>query len=152
MQVLHYFSNRDGHSLPVSPGVHGLSNHLLDAPWPKVRRGRQQLAALLEAPVSALTDAMFGFLSDRSQAQDHELPDTGVGLEWERALSAPFIVYSGYGTRASTVLLVDRDGHATFEERSYADAGRETGRRRFSLRFGNASGQAPHEGNPALFR
>ncbi|HYO91289.1 MAG TPA: NRDE family protein, partial [Pyrinomonadaceae bacterium] len=46
---LHYFSNRGGGPEEIRSGVHGLSNHLLDTPWPKVERGRKALASLVEA-------------------------------------------------------------------------------------------------------
>jgi uncharacterized protein with NRDE domain len=149
MQGVHYLSNRDGGCVPVSPGIHGLSNHWLDAPWPKVRKGRERLEQLMREPDSMLTEALFQLLLDREQAQDHELPETGVGLDWERALSAPFIVSAGYGTRASTVLLVDHEGHALFEERSFAGQGVETGRQRYSLRLPGGSGRPPPESKPA---
>ncbi|MBF8293152.1 MAG: hypothetical protein HW392_1979 [Steroidobacteraceae bacterium] len=62
-------------------------------------------------------------LSDRSIASDEELPDTGIGLEWERLLSSAFIVSDGYGTRCSTVVLIGRGGIVTVEERSHAPDG-----------------------------
>jgi uncharacterized protein with NRDE domain len=116
----------------LAAGVHGLSNHLLDTPWPKLeltRRRFEQLLALDTPPFSEL----FAMLADRTPAQDHLLPDTGVGPEWERLLSSPFIVSDRYGTRCSTVLLIDRDGRIEIGERRFDKEGRITGTSEFEF-------------------
>jgi uncharacterized protein with NRDE domain len=119
---LYYYSNRSDRMMPLSPGIHGLSNHLLDTPWPKVVRGKQALAGLIGAgPPSS--EGLFAILADRTKAPDAELPETGVGLELERLLSSIFIESARYGTRSSTVLLVDRYRQATFIERSFHPCG-----------------------------
>lgn len=110
----------------VAPGVHGLSNALLDTPWPKVERARSALAGLLGNPPEKdeeLARGLFAILSDNTPAPDAELPDTGVGPELERMLSPVFVKMPGYGTRASTVLLLHRDGRAYFEERCFGPEG-----------------------------
>ena len=66
---------------------------------------------------------LFEILADRTPAPDNELPDTGVGLQRERDLSASFIAADRYGTRASTVLLIGRDGTLRFIERRYGARG-----------------------------
>jgi uncharacterized protein with NRDE domain len=115
---LHYFTNRGGSSGPVTPGVHGLSNHLLDTRWPKVTVARSKLKSLLPFthvdPEQILAD-----LSDPAPFDRGLLPDTGVGPERERLLSPIFIADEGYGTRSTTVLLVDRSGGVTFIERTF---------------------------------
>ncbi len=116
--ALHCFSNRGGRSA-VEPGIHGLSNRLLDTPWPKVEKGKSGLRALLEGAGQPETEALFELLSDRSRPQDAQLPETGVGLEWERILSPIFIESPVYGTRSSTVLTIDRNGRVTFVERIF---------------------------------
>jgi len=121
---LHYFSNRAGAAVAVSPGIHGLSNHLLDTPWPKVERGKRALAGMLDLAGSDLSDALFSVLADRTPAPDAELPDSGIGLQRERLLSPAFIVKPLYGTRCSTVLLVDNQGRVTFSERSFGEGGK----------------------------
>jgi uncharacterized protein with NRDE domain len=113
-----YYSNRDGVIRRLTPGVYGLSNALLDTPWPKVAQGRAALRELLAAGLPE-PDALLAILADTSRPSDHLLPDTGVGLERERLLSARFIVSPDYGTRASTVVLIDRTGQVTFVERSF---------------------------------
>jgi uncharacterized protein with NRDE domain len=116
---LHYFSNREGHARALSPGVYGLSNHLLDTDWPKVSRSKSTLNALLNGDAVELVRDLFALLADRSQPADHLLPSTGVGAEWERLLSSAFVTSEDYGTRSSTVVLVGRDGGVVFVERSF---------------------------------
>jgi uncharacterized protein with NRDE domain len=106
----------------IAPGIHGLSNAHLDTAWPKVEAVTSGLHdALSAAPLDqdALIEGLFDLLSDRSITPDELLPKTGVPLEFERALSATFIRMPGYGTRSTTVLLVDRAGFATFVERRF---------------------------------
>lgn len=117
-----WFSNRADDAYELDPGVYGLSNRLLDTPWPKVVRGKEDLRRALEGPEEELEGHLFASLALRDPAPDDALPSTGVGLERERALSASFIVTAEYGTRASTVLLVGRDGEVTFTERTTAPA------------------------------
>lgn len=124
---LWFYSNRGGSVERIAPGVHGLSNHLLDEPWPKVRRGVAELEKLLAAQEREITDTLMAVLSDRTPAPDHLLPSTGVALERERARSASFIAGIDYGTRASTVVLVRSDGMAVFRERTYGPTGTFTG-------------------------
>jgi len=114
----HYYSNRDGDTQKLAPGIYGMSNHLLDTPWPKVVRGKEALSRAIAGDEVEVED-LFALLADRSKASDEELPDTGVGVERERMLSSIFIESEYYGTRSSTVLLVDRDGQALFVERNF---------------------------------
>ena len=130
---LYYYSNRAGQLVSVSPGAHALSNHLLDTPWPKVTRAREAITALADAPGSDLPQALFALLSDRQAPPDEALPDTGIGQERERVLSTAFIRGADYGTRCSTVLLVDHTGRMHFEEYSYAADGAVTAHRRFEV-------------------
>ncbi|MEJ2470521.1 MAG: NRDE family protein [Desulfuromonadales bacterium] len=116
--TLWFGSNRGPTAKQLSPGLYGLSNHQLDTPWPKVRRGKAALRALLTGPSFTIEDA-FAILTDTTQASDAELPDTGVPQAWERALSAAFIDFDDYGTRSSTVLIKTAAGTYHFIERSY---------------------------------
>lgn len=118
----------------VAPGIHGLSNARLDSPWPKVVRAKDALAAALadDPAPDPLVDRLFALLADEAIAPDDALPSTGVPTDVERALSAAFIRMPGYGTRASTLLIVERDGRTTFvERRSEPDVAPDT--RRFSF-------------------
>ena len=121
-------SNRVSATVTLGPGVHGLSNAALDTAWPKVTRSRAAVRGWCESG-SVDVEALLAILGDRTLAADAELPRTGVPLEWERLLSAPFIVaeQQGYGTRCSTVLWIDRAGGARFVERSFDPAGHATG-------------------------
>lgn len=119
---LFYHSNRATEPFArVEPGVHGLSNSLLDVPWRKVRRGKEKLSALLERK-KVEPGALLDLLYDREVTPDDELPRTGVTLERERMLSPIFLVSPefNYGTRVSTALLVGRDGHVEFAERTFS--------------------------------
>jgi uncharacterized protein with NRDE domain len=117
--LLHY-SNRNGKITGLGAGVHGLSNHLLNTPWPKVEQAKSRLQSLAAVPEEALNEALFALLSDDAPAAEHTLPATGVSLAWERLLSSAFIRSPEYGTRSSTVILVAGSGQARFEERSFA--------------------------------
>lgn len=120
---LYYFSNREGRIRRLAPGVYGLSNHLLDSPWPKVRAGKDGLAALLTTRGDELVARLFALLADRRQSPDELLPRTGVGDAWERLLSSAFVASPEYGTRSSTVILVGRDRRVLFVERGFAPGG-----------------------------
>lgn len=122
---MRYFSNRDGAARELPAGVYGLSNHLLDAPWPKVRAGKARLAAHLDGHVSA--ERLLEILDDTHAAPDDALPRTGVSLERERQLSPMRILAGDYGTRSSTVVLVSAEGEIDFLERSFAPSGAESG-------------------------
>ena len=133
-ELLHY-SNCSTQVSALSTGAHGLSNHLLNTPWPKVQHARQALTALADAPAETLPAALFALLADERSAPDEALPDTGVGLELERVLSTAFIRTPNYGTRCSTVLLVDRTGRVRFEERSFGPDGGIVAHRRHDLQL-----------------
>ncbi len=107
----------------IAPGVYGLSNATLDAPWPKVIRGKAAFDNILQAREPS-TDACLDFLHDGHRAPDNDLPDTGVGLDMERKLSPLFIANDRYGTRASSVILLDEEG-GRFVERTYSAGGVE---------------------------
>ncbi|MBN8441800.1 MAG: NRDE family protein [Thauera sp.] len=98
----------------LEPGIYGLSNHLLDTPWPKLARARSRLAELL--PALPDEDGVLALLRDDTLVADHELPQTGVSLEWERQLSPAFIRAPGYGTRCSSLILARADGRIRFHE------------------------------------
>ncbi len=119
LSEMYWASNRAGEVRRLDPGIHGLSNRLLDTPWPKVVRGKAMLGSVLSSPEGPSVESLFTILSDRTAAPDSELPDTGVGLERERMLSPVFIESPAYGTRSSTVILVDRDDRVTFVERTH---------------------------------
>ncbi len=121
-----YASNRASGARVLGPGIAGLSNHLLDTPWPKVLRSKSALAAALAREGDPL-DAAFELLANREPAPPAALPATGVSAQWERILSPTFIVSPEYGTRCSTVMTIDAQGVARFVERSFDPSGSVTG-------------------------
>lgn len=116
--TLIWFSNRgqgdERNGQPLAPGIYGLSNALLDAPWPKVLETKAQFASLLCQ--GAPEEAFFDMLSDTAPAPDHRLPETGIPIELERALSAVCIALPDYGTRTSTVVKLYADAAASLHE------------------------------------
>jgi uncharacterized protein with NRDE domain len=109
----------------LGPGVYGLSNHLLDSPWPKVTQAKSRLIeALGDAPNE---EVLLASLRDERRADEDQLPVTGVGLERERQLSSAFIRSADYGTRSSTIVWVDRRGKVRFHEWRWDSAGLEIG-------------------------
>lgn len=112
-----YMSNRmEGYQI-LTPGLYGLSNHLLDTPWHKVTRGKQALDFVLKAN-SVKIAALLSILDDQTPA-DHDFPDTGLTLGTEKLLSPIFIKSEKYGTRSSTAIQVDANDQVTFVERAF---------------------------------
>ncbi|AZG44104.1 NRDE family protein [Gordonia insulae] len=112
----------------VSDGVHAVSNGALDSNWPKVIESVAGMERLIAAdPAGGSVEPYLDLLADRRRAPDDRLPDTGVPLDRERDLSPIFIDMRGYGTRASTVLRVGRDGHGDITERRFTYRGRPLG-------------------------
>jgi uncharacterized protein with NRDE domain len=143
---LAWYCNRgDAPPMLLPPGVHGISNAVLDTPWPKLVRKRVELGALVAEHGSAPLEALIELMRDTRIANDDELPATGIPLERERALSAAFIETPDYGTRGTTALKVTANGprHAVeIMERSDDDGSHRLVRpgsveRRFSFQFAN---------------
>lgn len=126
---LSYVSSTEQRAVTLPPGLHVVSNHVLDTPWPKVEKLKQGLRAHL-AECNLDEAALFALLADQETPPDAHLPDTGVGLEWERRLASIFVRAPGYGTRASTLLRLQRH-QAELVERSFGADGNATGERRF---------------------
>lgn len=121
-ETLWYFGSREGLAREIPPGVHGLSNHLLDEPWPKVVKARAAMDAALAEDDPA--PRLFEAFHDGALAPDEALPKTGVALEWERRLGPVLIVGSDYGTRSTTVVTLASDATARMEERTLDEQGR----------------------------
>lgn len=123
-QQLGYLHAREATPRLLSPGVYGLSNAGLDTPWPKLVKARSGLEGLLD---SDDPQRLLALLADAQPAPDSELPETGVGLATEKLLSSVFIASQNYGTRASTVLIVDDQGRRRMIERSFGPFGGHLG-------------------------
>lgn len=118
-----YFSNRDSHpGRHIHRGLYGLSNHLLQTPWPKLLRLRQKVGETVSTAnkdARALHASLMTLLQDTTPAPDHLLPDTGMPQEMERFLSSPFITGDSYGTRATTIVSVSSSGKIAVSEQSW---------------------------------
>jgi uncharacterized protein with NRDE domain len=144
---LYYYGNRgggpSGHTISaprrLPPGIYGLSNHRLDTPWPKVKRGKQMFAACLKAQGKRLEACILETLADTAQPADADLPDTGVGMEWERILAPLFIKAPHYGTRSCSVIRLGHNGQLSSLERTIPPPG-EPNRRPVDQRFRFAVG------------
>ena len=125
-------SNRYDEVIEIAPGVHGLSNHLLDTDWPKVRSGRERLQRLLQHE-RMKTDDLFDLITDKTKIPG-EIPDQmESGLVPEQLMKHYFIVSPAYGTRSSTVVLLGRDRSIQFQERQFDPQGQMTDQRSFEF-------------------
>ena len=115
---LWYYSNYKKGMEKLSAGLYGLSNHLLETSWPKVLRGKEKIKPILANSIID-PEMLLDVLYDDELAADDRLPKTGLTLERERALSSMFIKTEGYGSRCSTVILIDRNDKVEFTERVY---------------------------------
>ena len=120
---LFFYGNRGDAPRPIDAGIHGLSNHLLDTPWPKVQRARRAMTAIVARKERPHPEALMALLQDRYLPPDGKLPATGIGLEWERLLAPAFIRSPTYGTRSSSVILMAADGKTQFIERTFSPEG-----------------------------
>lgn len=117
--VFHY-SNISDTTTKIERGIHGLSNHLLDTPWPKVENGKEKLTEVMNTN-SIKNNDLINILTDSQTAPDELLPNTGISYDLEKKLSPVFISMKGYGTRCSTAMLLDYDNRLSFKEVSYND-------------------------------
>lgn len=116
---LYYLNNIDNSLKPLNDGIYGLSNAVLDTPWPKVKKSKNGFTQLMKYP--PLTEELLGLFSDTEPAHAAELPSTGVSRDWEHKLSSICIRTPDYGTRSTSVLLIDKQGHITFREKDYRE-------------------------------
>lgn len=116
---LYYYSNRSFGPQQLAPGFYGLSNNLLDVPWPKVARGKKLLRPHMVEKNKIDSLPIFKQLEDQNRPPDNQLPDTGVGLDWEQLLSTIHIDGADYGTRSSAVITVTNEGRIEFTEKTF---------------------------------
>jgi uncharacterized protein with NRDE domain len=116
-----HFNNKERKINKLQPGVYGLSNATLNTPWPKLSKGKKRFEELMKKS-SFNKDEYFNLLRDDSKPPAAELPETGVGLEWEKILSSIHIESESYGTRcASLIAMGDRE--VNFYERTFDKGG-----------------------------
>ncbi len=135
-----YCSNRSDSPVAPGDGIYAVSNGFLDDPWPKVVRGKEAMGRILDrfSEPDDIAESLFAILADQCIPPDGELPDTGIGLERERLLAPIFVTTEPYGTRSSSVVIVERDGMVWFQERGFSDGGFPIGRAGFSFRIEDA--------------
>ena len=114
-----YHSNRATGVQQLQPGFYGISNHLIDTAWPKIKKGKDLLQGQMSGREKLDIEKIWKILADRSLPADEELPDTGVGLQRERILAPLFICSPDYGTRSSSIVLMEYSGQTTFMERTF---------------------------------
>jgi uncharacterized protein with NRDE domain len=127
-----YLSNREEGSRDLGPGTYGLSNALLDGPWHKVESSKRKFSALLDSGEVNETSLM-RLMNDRGKAAVLEVEKGHLDFDTAHAITAPFIVLPNYGTRCTTVALMDNDGKWRITERRFDPAGQKTGESRFSF-------------------
>lgn len=126
---VYYFGNRSGKpAAELTPGLYGLSNHLLDTPWPKVKKAKTRFANTDHSD----SKLIFTLLADRVMADESEVQRTGLPIETEKVLSSIFIAAPGYGTRVSSHLCFEKSGNVRFAERAY-EAGKFAGDREIAF-------------------
>ena len=130
-----YLSNRGGGMRELRPGVYGLSNATLDAPWTKVTRTRSRLAGLIEKD-DISESSLMRLLGDCEKASADEVETNGLSFSMAHALTAPFIVHPEYGTRCSTVMTIDDVGKVRFLERRFKPDGRQSGESKYAFESG----------------
>lgn len=122
---LFHYSNANDKITPVEPGIHGVSNAVLDTPWPKLEYAKNQLEQCVTQN-NITPESLFQILKNEQHAADDDLPKTGIPYEWEKAISPVFIQTENYGTRSSSLLYVKRNGSVRFLERRYSTDGKVT--------------------------
>ncbi|MFT5544176.1 MAG: hypothetical protein ACI97K_001623 [Glaciecola sp.] len=133
LEQLYVYNNFDDSCILLEPGVYGLSNASLNSPWPKISTGRDALAKYCQHADVLDTEHLFELLRNDKPAEDHVLPKTGVPIEWERRLSSIFIQSPEYGTRSSTLLMLDNDSHVVWEERTFNSNAEQTSVQHFEF-------------------
>lgn len=117
--TLYHYNNVYNQGSQIKAGIYGLSNDTLNTPWPKVERSKRELTDYIQTHTEIKTEDLLYSLKNRIQADDKFLPLTGIGVDLEKALSSIFIETTDYGTRASTILLIDHHNKVTFIEKTY---------------------------------
>ena len=115
---LFYFSTHLNGIKKLEPGIYGLSNAELNTDWPKVKKSKDVLSILLKNDEVHPWE-LLSILNDTRKAKEEDLPDTGVGMEWEKILSPIFIQSPKYGTRCSTAVVADIENNFRFAEKTF---------------------------------
>lgn len=122
IELMYYYSNVQDTLIELKPGIYGISNHVLDTPWPKVVRGKARFTELLQSGAPQVEDIL-ELMGDITPAEDGDLPATGLKYELEKTVSSIFIASAkySYGTRSTSVISVDDNGNVSFVEQTHID-------------------------------
>ena len=132
--TLYHYSNISDQTNKINDGIHGLSNHLLDTPWPKIKWGKNYLSDILKSESIDMYE-MVDLLRNGNEASDDLLPKTGISPELEKKLSPVFISMKGYGTRCSTIIMINYSNELSFLEVSYNEEKQLIGEKKFNLQL-----------------
>ena len=130
---MYHYSNYEGTVNRVKPGIYGLSNALLDTPWPKVQKLKSTFTSTISKEVNH--EELLMLLTDETQAPEEDLPDTGIGVDWEKMLSPVCIRSENYGTCCSTILTISKSGLVSFTEKTYPVGNRKAGTESFQFKI-----------------
>lgn len=133
LNKLYYFDSVNKHFSEISSGIHSLCNGALNDIWPKMALGQQALVKLINSEQALNIDALFDLMKNAQQAETALLPNTGVGEQWEKFLSAIFIVSPEYGTRTTTIITQDTQGIIKVADKSYNSEGKVSLEQNFTL-------------------
>jgi uncharacterized protein with NRDE domain len=122
---LQVYNSFDNTAFELEEGVYGLSNASLDSPWPKLDIGKSALAHYCQHHNNLNFEHLFELLGNNLPAKDEDLPDTGISKELEKVLSSIFIKSPEYGTRSSTILLINSQQQVYWEERTFNASGKK---------------------------
>ncbi|MRI33115.1 hypothetical protein EOPP23_08980 [Endozoicomonas sp. OPT23] len=132
---IYYYSNRMNEVVKLKPGVHALCNHLLDTPWPKLTAAKQGLSSALDCDNHCQPESLIQIMNNASQASEDSLPSTGISIEREKLLSSRFIASNDYGTRNTSVLILNDQGELNWLEQNYSEQGVKGEQLEFILNF-----------------
>lgn len=118
-QNLRVYNNHTNNTVHLTQGTYGLSNADLNSPWPKLNLGVQQLQQYCQQESDLKSKHLFDLLLNKHKSEDYLLPHTGISLEWERQLSSIFIQGEEYGTRSSTVVMIDVNNRLHYQEKTF---------------------------------
>jgi len=114
-----YYTNQADSIHRFEPGIYGISTCLLGVEWPKIAKGKAGMAHRMAEGREIAAEDFFELLQDRTIPPEDEIPRTGIDRNWERTLSPLFIESEAYGTRSSSVILIETAGKVTFLERTH---------------------------------
>ncbi|WP_298775968.1 NRDE family protein [uncultured Shewanella sp.] len=128
---LHCYNSQTQTNSTLAPGFHAVSNGTLDDIWPKMAKGNNALEQYLNTHSTPIITELLALLTDTQQAEDKYLPHTGISLDWERLLSSIFIKHPKYGTRSSSIILINRQKQVSFTEVRFNNQGHQIDQQTF---------------------